>query len=214
MSEQAKQAAPGAATEEVSEFENIILRTKPDGTIVVTPASNIQDLASEVARTAPTYSDAREKQVPVKALGVGDVLEYRAVLLHTRVEPQGHFWYAYDFFKDRIVLEETLRISVPAHQYVKLSSPSLKPVAREENGRVIYTWKSSCSTVPKADEETPEPPRRPRPAVQLTTFRNWEEVGQWYGALQQSRLEVTPAIRAKAAELTEALMALEDEVAE
>ena len=187
-------------------IESIEVRVrKPDGTIVVTPASNIQDLASEVARTAPTYSDAREKQVPVKALGVGDVLEYRAVLLHTRVEPQGHFWYAYDFFKDRIVLEETLRISVPAHQYVKLSSPSLKPETREENGRVVYTWKSSCSTVPKDDDETPAPPRRPRPAVQLTTFHNWEEVGQWYGALQQSRLEVTPAIRAKAAELTAGL---------
>jgi len=184
-------------------LESIQVRVrKPDGTIVVTPDSNIQDLASEVARAAPTYSDAREKQVPVKALGVGDVLEYHVVLLHTRAEAQGHFWYAYDFFKDRIVLDETLRISLPAHEYVKVSSPSLKPETREENGRIIYTWKSSCSKAPKPDEEAVEPPRRPRPAVQLTNFRNWEEVGQWYGALQQSRLEVTPAIRAKAAELT------------
>ena len=186
--------------------ESIEVRVrKPDGTVVVTPDANIQDLASEVARTAPTYSDAREKQVPVKALGVGDVLEYHEVLLHTRAEAQGHFWYAYDFFKDRIVLDETLSISVPAQKYVKVSSPSLKPATREENGRTIYTWKSSCSQAPKTDEEEAAPPRRPRPAVQLTTFRNWEEVGQWYGALQQSRLEVSDAIRAKAAELTAGL---------
>ena len=87
---------------------------KPDGSVVVTPEANVQDLASDVARTAPTYSDAREKQVPVKGLGVGDILEYREVLLHTRAEAPGQFWYAYDFFKDRVVLEETLRISVPA----------------------------------------------------------------------------------------------------
>ncbi len=49
---------------------------KADGSIVETPDSSIRDLATEVAAAAPTYSDLRQKQVPVKALGVGDVLEY------------------------------------------------------------------------------------------------------------------------------------------
>lgn len=48
---------------------------RPDGGVVLTPDENIQDLSSDITRMAPTYSDLREKQIPVKALGVGDVLE-------------------------------------------------------------------------------------------------------------------------------------------
>jgi tetratricopeptide (TPR) repeat protein len=59
--------------------------------------------------------------------------------------------------------------------------------------------------VPKLEDAELAPPRSPRPAVQLSTFRTWEEVGKWYAGLQQSRLEVSPAIRAKAAELTAGL---------
>src|SRR5262249_7708366 len=64
---------------------------KRDGSVVVTPESNIQDLASEAARTAPSYTDAREKQAPVKGLSVGDVLEYRVVMTRVRPEAEGHF---------------------------------------------------------------------------------------------------------------------------
>src|ERR1017187_4730663 len=45
---------------------------KPDGTIVTTPAENVQDMASEITREAPFYSDLREKHVAVKGLGTGD----------------------------------------------------------------------------------------------------------------------------------------------
>ena len=67
---------------------------KPDGRVVETPEASVQDIRSGIARSAPTYSDLREKQVPVKGLGTGEVLEYRV--------------------KDAIVLEETLRIERPS----------------------------------------------------------------------------------------------------
>src|SRR5207253_6405693 len=41
--------------------------------------------------------------------------------------------------------------------------------------------------------------------VQLSSFQTWEEVGRWYLALQQERIEPTAIIRAKAAELTRGL---------
>ena len=41
--------------------------------------------------------------------------------------------------------------------------------------------------------------------MQLTTFANWADVGAWYGGLQKDSLQVTPAIQAKAAELTKGL---------
>jgi hypothetical protein len=48
---------------------------KPDGTIIETPPSDVQELDSAVSREAPMYTDEREKHVAIKSLSVGDVLE-------------------------------------------------------------------------------------------------------------------------------------------
>jgi hypothetical protein len=75
-----------------STFESInidyVRVRKPDGTVVVTPASDVQEVDSEVSRQAPMYTDQREKHIAVKALGSGDVLEYHIVwTVHDAVAP-------------------------------------------------------------------------------------------------------------------------------
>ena len=42
---------------------------KANGTTIVTPPDNVQDLYAEITRSAPFYSDLREKHVAVKGLG-------------------------------------------------------------------------------------------------------------------------------------------------
>ena len=46
---------------------------KPDGSMVTTPLTDMQDVTAEVTSEAPMYSDYREKHVPVKGLGAGDL---------------------------------------------------------------------------------------------------------------------------------------------
>src|SRR5207247_8936032 len=62
-----------------SAFERLEIRgisvTKANGTVINTPASEAQDTATEAARCAPSYTDLRTKQNPVKGLGVGDTLK-------------------------------------------------------------------------------------------------------------------------------------------
>ena len=43
---------------------------KPDGSVVETPAENVQDMAAEITRQAPFYSDLNEKHEAVKGLAV------------------------------------------------------------------------------------------------------------------------------------------------
>ncbi len=179
---------------------------KPDGTVTPTPAENVQDVSSEITRIAPTYSDLREKQIPVRALSVGDTLEYKVTFLANKPEIPGQFWYSQDFLSGLVALKETLRISVPADKYLKVASPTVKPEVREEGGRKIYTWITSQldPTPQEVDKKKPAPKPAP-PAVELTTFKSWDEVGRWYAQLQADRVVVTPAIQAKADELTKGL---------
>ena len=125
-------------------LELVYLRVrKQDGAVVATPDSSVQDVSSEVSRSAPTYSDLREKQIPVKALGIGDVVEYQVKRTQTKPEIPGHFWYVQNFVTGNVVLKETLEIEVPSDKYVKVVSATLKPELREESGRKTYLWSTA-----------------------------------------------------------------------
>ena len=181
---------------------------KVDGSTVVTPPDNVQDLDSEITRSAPFYSDLREKRVAVKGLGKGDVLEYAAHWRTTKPLIPGQFWFQYSFHQEGVVLDEHLELSVPADRMVKVKGPTASQTVATATGNRVYTWHYAKL---KSAKETGTDERKqveiargrvPPPDVQISSFQSWEEVGRWYWNLQKERVEPTPAIRAKAAELT------------
>jgi len=192
---------PYLSANETLDFDYVRVR-KPDGTVVKTPDYNIQEMPAEVSRQAPLYSDVHEKHVAVKGLAVGDVLEYVVRVKVIKPQVPGQFWYEDSFTTSNVMRDERLEVNVPADKYVKVVSPQYKPVITEEGGRRIYRWTHTNLEVKEKDPD--EVPRRvpPNPDVQITTFASWEDVGRWYGGLQKEELEVTPALQAKAAELT------------
>jgi tetratricopeptide (TPR) repeat protein len=181
---------------------------KPDGTILTTPPDNVQDLDAEITRSAPFYSDLREKHVAVKGLGKGDVLEYEAHWRSTKPLIPGQFWYQYNFHHEGVVLDERLEIRVPADRAVKVKGPQDKQTVATEAGSRVYTWmysKLQTAREPGSDEKKLTQAARgrlPPPDVQISSFHSWDEVGRWYWDLQKDRIEPTAAVRAKAAELT------------
>ncbi len=185
---------------------------KPDGTVISTPAYNVQDMPADITRSAPMYSDIHEKHVAVKGLGVGDILEYRIRYRVLKPEIPGHFWFEYSFFEDAIAKDERLEISVPKEKFVKVVSPEIKPEVKEEGARRVFRW--ATSNLKRKEKDPAEIPKRtaPSPPVQVTTFASWEDVGRWYAGLQKDPLRVTPAIQAKAAALTQGLRNDEEKI--
>lgn len=189
---------------------------KANGTTVETPQDSVQDVSSQVTRIAPMYSDLREIQIPVKALGVGDRLEFKIRTVRAKPAVAGQFWYSHNFARSGIVvLDERLSISVPSAKYVKVAAGKDKADIREEGGRRIYAWKSSqLEPTPQDSEKAAtnkvSDPADQFPSVQITTFQSWEELGEWYSGLQTPRVELSPAIQAKAAELTKNLPSREE----
>jgi len=183
---------------------------KPDGQVVNAPPDAVQDLTAPLEREAPVYTDYRQKHITVPGLRPGEVLEYNIVtVIHTALAP-GQFWMDYDFSKREIVLEESLEINIVQGRAVEIKTkPGMEPKASDENGRHIYRWTSSNleREDDSGDKKDSKKKRKPRsepdaPAVQLTTFSNWEEVGRWYAELERERRQPTPEIRAKADQLT------------
>lgn len=182
---------------------------KLDGSVVTAPADSVQDLSIPLEREAPVYTDYRQKHITVPGLRPGEELEYDFVTITQTPLAPGQFWMEYDFAKSGTVLDEQLVLDVPKDRTIKLKTkPGDDPKISEENGRRVYTWTSSH--VDKDEDEdkknkdkkkkTPKEPEPP--AVQMTTFSSWEEMGRWYASLEKDRRQPNDEIRAKAAELT------------
>jgi Domain of Unknown Function with PDB structure (DUF3857) len=173
---------------------------KPDGRVIAAPTGAVQDLPSEVQRVAPMYTDFREKHINVPALRPGDRLEYSfRTDIHTAMVP-GQFWAEYSFEKKAIMLDEQFELDLPADRAVKLKyAPGFTPKVEEKGGRKIYRWSHANL---KTDDGRPADDEPPAPDIQLSSFRDWAEVSRWYAGLEEPQAAVTPAIRAKAEEVT------------
>jgi len=184
---------------------------KADGSTLVTPPDNVQDLDSEITRSAPFYSDLREKHVAVKGLGKGDILEYAAHWHTTKPLTPGQFWFQYSFHHDGIVVNERLEIKVPRERGIKVKGPQAMQTVTTDAGSRTYAWTYSKLQGGMEIEDDQKKAteialgRLPPPDVQISSFESWEEVGRWYWGLQKERVEPSAAIRAKAAELTKGL---------
>lgn len=189
---------------------------KPDGTVVDTPPSDAINMPAPITRQAPLYSDLKEEQIPVRSLSAGDTLEYEVDTSMNKPEAPGQFWGTTHFTAPgtAIVLAEVFTLEVPADKYVQVWSPNHKPAITEQNGLRIYRWNVSQLLPPpknKSDGSTEAtPPKDPDedangrklPSVAWTTFHNWAAVGAWYRSLELPQSKPTPAILARANQLT------------
>jgi tetratricopeptide (TPR) repeat protein len=190
------------------EFGYVRVR-KADGSAAIAGPEAVQDLSAPLAREAPMYTDLRQKHVTVPALRPGETLEYNVKTITEKPLAPGQFWFEYGFERNAITLFEQLELDLPGSRVVKIKSkPAFEPRVSDAGGRHVYTWTSANKKRASEDETQPKKkgPQEPESAdIQVTTFENWEQVGRWYGALVKERLQSTPALHAKAAELTRGL---------
>jgi tetratricopeptide (TPR) repeat protein/transglutaminase-like putative cysteine protease len=182
---------------------------KADGSVITAPDSAVQDLTAPIARENPVYTDYRQKHITVPGLRPGEVLEYDFLTKMVQPLAPGQFWMEHDFMRRGIVLDEQLQLDIPKSRVVKLKTGAgFDPKETVQGDRKIYTWKTSYTKRDDDDDDKKDDAKKQRnprlnvPAVQMTTFSSWEEMGRWYAPLVQERIAVTPELKARADELT------------
>jgi hypothetical protein len=184
-------------------IEIVSVEVRKAGSSTFASASAVRDISPIGAGGAHLYSDYREKRVTVAGLHAGDTLAYHIASITTIPAAPGQFWFEHSFLKEPAALDEQLEISVPLKRATILKTlPGTDPVVSEEGEYRIYRWKSSPPAREAGDLKTfaSEPNV---PAVQITTFHDWAEVGRWYSPLQSGPMTPDDAVRAKARELTQ-----------
>jgi hypothetical protein len=140
-----------------------------------------------------------EKTIALPPLSPGDEVEYEVRNVIDSSSVRGQFWIEF-WFQLTGAINETLAIDIPEPRRVRVSSrSSLKVRIIQANSRRIYHYEPSL----KVGFDTA--PRDSVPDVELTSFVNWKQVGQWYSDLEQSHRGPSPDIRIKANDLTSGL---------
>jgi Flp pilus assembly protein TadD/transglutaminase-like putative cysteine protease len=201
---------------------------KPGGSTITASPDAIKEMTAAVARDAPEYTDYKEIHITVPALHSGDTIEYEiSTRIVTPMAP-GQFWFEQNFLDRAIVLDEKLEVNVPQNRALLIQSAEFSNVTGAEvrkvrlapnstaqideqrspfstfteSGRTSYRWRHSNLHVSSGDASPSKLPSPKIPDIQLTTFRNWDEVAAWYANLAKGRADPTPEMRAKAQDLT------------
>ncbi len=174
---------------------------KPDGIVVETPTADSQDQPAQVTQLAPTYSDLHSKQLPVRSLSVGDTLEFQVRVTRLQADIPGEFWGQENFGAGIIFLERGIELRVPRQKQLTVYSPGHEPEITESGDERVYRWTGSQLRSPSAKVDA-EAVADTTPPIAWTTFPSWEAVGLWYRGVILGRDAVTPAIQARADELT------------
>ncbi len=186
-----------------------------DGTTTVTPPSDAMELPTQVTQAAPLYSDGKVLQIPVRGLRSGDLLEYRIRITQTKPEAANEFWNSSSFLKGIVARSESLTLDLPAGLSVQVWSPKYKAVKTEAGGRVVYRWRASQlepTSGAKSSQANAATPASTNPDVAWTTFKDWQQVGDWYRSLAAPRAVPTDALRTQAEQITQGAKTPEDQV--
>ncbi len=166
---------------------------KPDGREVETPTTAFFDQPSPVTQSAPIYSDVYFRHINVQALQPGDTLEYAWAVTEASLVP-GYFEMtevmAGEAFEGRRLIE----VSWPSDVHPTVKSGSYIPEIATAAGRTTYRWDVTVEATSLDDDRDN--------LVRISSFTDWSEVGRVVRDLWRDRADVTPAIRAKALELT------------
>jgi tetratricopeptide (TPR) repeat protein len=203
----------------------------PDGTTIETPLGDVQDQAAPVTQQAPFYSDLMIKQLPVKGLRVGDMLEWQTHNVRTVAEAPGQFWGAENFSRDVVIEDQKIELRVPTGLKLTVrTKPESRLQFSESDADRWHTyrwnWKQLDPTVgpeaealKRAKDEKPLSPAQEQdatdgalPDIAWTTFPSWEAVGAWYRGLEGDRTTPDESIRAKVAEITAGKTTQEEKV--
>jgi len=178
---------------------------KKDGTVVTVAQKDIQD--TEQSGEMNIYdAQGRALKVTFPNLAVGDVVDVTYKL--TRITPTrvGYFNDIFGFQSTEPLLSASYNVDGPAslpltsHIYHPERTTKIDTSKTKAGDRMLYKWsvKNVGQLVPEAGMNyTTE-----LPMLVVTTDPSWQHFSKWWAALVEPKLEATPEIKAKVAELT------------
>ena len=156
----------------------------------------------------------------IPGVEVGSIVEYRYEYENYNPEDPRLFSPGYYFQGAEPVVLSRVKVQVPkeapfhyvTRHFTEGQDKGLQPLVRERRDTRVYMW-----TVEDVPPVTPEPYMPPQhdivPMMESSVFADFQEVFDLLAGLQKPRIELTPEIEAKVAEITEGAESIDEKLA-
>jgi len=191
---------------------------KPDGTVVTVGDKNIRDVSLYL--NFPMYSNARVKIVSMPEVAVGSVIEYKGRIVTSELPCKEDFNTHYWLAVDEPILSEKCVVRVPKNKMLKykimnsaynVHGYDMVPKITEDKNDKIYSL--SFDNVPQIIPEPGMPPvARINPYVLFSTFKNWQDIFDWWQKFYNDKLAADPDMKSKVALLIKGKKTREEKI--
>ncbi len=173
------------------------------------PQSVGPDVSVEIARTLKPNGHEVEAEIRSGEVAYGDLEPEDVIELRYSIRSgplrglPGHFWSSYIF--DTGIPTALTRFSIVSKSdqplHTRLHNVELDPEVSEIDGWRLQSWE--MRRVEGASTPAAAPPALERvPWLDLSTLASWEQIVEWYAGIAKGRTRATPALRARALDLT------------
>ena len=164
----------------------------------------------------PIYSNAMVRMVTMPEVNVGSIIEYKVIIESKGSQIKNAFWKELYFtpnvpsklFKIMIILPSKLAIQS------KEFNLSYKPKIIQNHTTTTYLWEIPDAYDERKAEEYVPPPRVEDliDCVEFSSIKSWGDISNWYYALVQKNLKITPDIEAAAQKASAGKVSFKDKV--
>lgn len=176
--------------------------------------SKIQDIRMHEGNGM--YSDERVKIITLPQVNPGSVLEYEVTVITKQKPIKGAFWHYLDLNFGIPAKKLHLAVTFPKTLNIAYKEFNLdyKPEITETDSTITYSWHlENLYYKPETEDYLPPPTLDSCPnVVEFSSLKSWADISDWYYALIQKNLKITPNIERCAKELAKPHQALKDRV--
>ncbi len=188
---------------------------KPSGKIVAVEKKAVNDITPPELADASVYANIQEKVISFPAVTPGAVLELklRQFSKAPKDSADRHYWGMVGFQTDDPILTKEFVLVVPKDRdarYVFLHR-KVEPEETELPSSYVYSWRIQKS--PQIISEPYMPPFEDFiPLLVFSSEKQWDSVGRWLAGKFYKHAKPTPALRAKARQLTRGAKTREEKI--
>lgn len=187
----------------LDEFKVLSARTiKKDGRAIEVPAKSIFVQDGLIGESTGSFQDVKTTVVVFPELEPGDSIALKTQRTQRRPMYPGHFSYATSFSREFLYDDVSIRISVPKDMALQVRNNGLAAVEPVTAGeRRLWRW-SFVNAQRERVQESVADPLIYGTSLMVSSWPGYEALGNSVAQNFADKAEVSPAIRAKAAEIT------------
>jgi transglutaminase-like putative cysteine protease len=174
---------------------NWIHVVKPDGTVISSAPSHVQESDVPAQFGDPTYSDQKVVRVSLSGVAAGTIVDYSYTIEELKPYLSGDFFEPWSVNSGPPVVRSRYMVDVPAGFTPRIHETNLnfKRTERTVGGRHVYMWATRDIPLVKGQLFAADS-NGVFMSVRISSPTTWAQIGKWYADNARSRYVATPAV--------------------